>query len=107
MQQLTITLIALLGMIIPVANSRVIKFLLRVLPPLHMSGRVAGNDARLQRSTVWGQEQGCTPRLRASQLRPLADAWHKRPAPGIATSWRCQSSQPLSALASEQGLFFG
>lgn len=40
MQQLILTLIALLGLFVPTANSRIAKFFLRFVPPM-ASGRVA------------------------------------------------------------------
>jgi hypothetical protein len=49
MQQLIITLVALLGMIVPVANSRMTKLFMRLVPPMSNTGRVAVN------AKAWGQ----------------------------------------------------
>jgi hypothetical protein len=45
MQQLTITLIVLLGMIVPVANSRMARLFMRIVPPMTMTGRRASRKA--------------------------------------------------------------
>lgn len=57
MQQLIITLIALLGMIVPVANTRMTKLFMRIVPPMTTSGRVA---AGAPDATMSGQPQGRT-----------------------------------------------
>lgn len=59
MQQLAITLIALLGLFAPTANIRVAKFFVRFVPPMS-SGRVACEGAALaDTGTPSGQQQGC------------------------------------------------
>ena len=59
MQQLTITLIALLGLIVPTANSRIAKFFARFVPPMS-TGRVAGEAAfAADTGTLSGRQQGC------------------------------------------------
>ena len=108
MQQLIITLVALLGMIVPVANSRMTKLFMRLVPPMSNTGRVA---VEAQDGTMSGQPQGRTElahalswlsppkrqflRYQVSQLR--------QPQPG----WRSDPGHPMTALATQQGLFFG
>lgn len=108
MQQLTITLIVLLGMIVPVANSRMTRLFMRIVPPMTMTGRVA-NDA--PDGTMSGQPQGRTILAHAlSWLSPPKRQFLRhqvsqlrQPQPG----WRSEPGQPMIAPASRQGLFFG
>jgi hypothetical protein len=106
MQQLTITLIVLLGMIVPVANSRMARLFMRIVPPMTMTGRMA-NEA--PDGAMSGQPQGRTIlahalswfsqpkrqflRHRLSQLR--------QPQPG----WRCEPGQPMIAPVTRRGFF--
>ena len=58
MQQLTITLIALLGLLVPTANSRIAKFFARFVPPMSF-GYVAEGDAfAAATGTLSGRPQG-------------------------------------------------
>ena len=60
MQQLTITLIALLCMFAPTANSRIVSFFGRFVPAL-CSGRVAGAAAiAADTGALSGEPQGCS-----------------------------------------------
>ena len=69
MQQLTITLIALLGLFVPTANSRIAKFFARFVPPMS-SGKVADEAAvAAETGTLSGRPQGC-PAL-GRQMSPL------------------------------------
>lgn len=59
MQQLTLTLIALLGLFVPTANTRIAKFFARFVPPMS-SGRVADEAAfAADTGTLSGRPQGC------------------------------------------------
>lgn len=108
MQQLTITFLVLLGMIIPVANKRISKLFMRIVPPMTMTGRVA-IEARDR--TMSGQPQGRTVLAHAlSWLSPpkrqflrhqVSQLWQTQP------GWRCESAHPKIAPAPQQGLFFG
>lgn len=68
MQQLIITLIALLGMIVPVANTRMSKLFMRIVPPLTITGRVAADAPD---ATMSGQPQGRSPAGDANQAKPM------------------------------------
>ena len=118
MQQLIITLVALLGMIVPVANSRMAKLFQRILPPMPIAGRVAVDAGTVPHSgTMSGKPQGRTMlahallwfsvrerqllRHQVGRLRALGDAMRLP-----AASWRSEPNHPMTALAFEQGLFF-
>ena len=108
MQQLIITLVALLGMIVPVANSRMTKLFMRIMPPMTNTGRVA---VEAQDGTMSGQPQGRTELAHAlSWLSPPKRQFLRhqvsqlrQPQPG----WRSDPGHPMTALATQQGLFFG
>lgn len=107
MQQLTITFLVLLGMIIPVANSRMTKLFMRIVPPMTMTGRV---EIEARHATIPGQPQGQTVRAHAlSWLSPLkrqflrhqvSQLWQTQP------GWRGEPGHPNIAPAPQQGLFF-
>ncbi len=105
MQQIIITLIALLGLILPVANSRITKVFQRVVPAMPLAGRIAvpagtaDSSVTLAASPVVAQAAAQQPEQRADpQQRRMRRAQR-------ATGWRNALSDRLQALASCRGFF--
>lgn len=116
MQQLFITLVALLGMIVPVANSRMTKLFKRVVPLMPVAGRVAAKTSVAQDSAavVESRPAGFVQALLIAVQPGLRQPTRSRPDPQQrrmrraqrATGWRCALSDQIQALASCKGFFF-
>lgn len=112
MQQIIITLIALLGLILPVANSRITKAFQRIVPRMPMAGRMAAKSD----ADVVGKVPAATRPLAMYQtpsFQSNAGEPEQRPDPQQrrmrraqrATGWRNALCDQLQALASCRGFF--
>ena len=92
MQQLIITLIALLGMIVPVANSRTIKFFNRMVPQMTVVGRLATQPRLSDESVAVGAKfpSRIIQALFAAVQRGLCQPARNRPDPQLRRVRRVQ-----------------
>lgn len=104
MQQLILTLIALLGLFVPTANSRIAKFFLRFVPPM-TTGRVAF-EARRDGSTLSEKPrvdaesaQYGTPQMRLGALSKLQEGGEQHTARYGHDSSQCRIRRPQRAAA--------
>lgn len=121
MQQLIITLVALLGMIVPVANSRMTKIFQRIVPQMPLAGRMAArsvtvtasdvvsNGATLAQARPAGVAQVLSTSMQAGVQQPhqsSTDPQQRRMRRAQrATGWRSALSDQIPALAFA-GAFF-
>lgn len=121
MQQLIITLVALLGMIVPVANSRMTKLFQRIVPQMPLAGRMAAKSGTVSESGAAtdsgtpvqsrpaGMAQVLSAGMQAGVRQPhlsSTDPQQRRMRRAQrATGWRNALSDHLQALASCRGFF--
>ena len=114
MQQLIITLIALLGMIVPVANSRIAKFFKRFVPQMPAAGRMPADTRKaLEDSTVLDQQLAGIAQAQTDCMQTSVQPDQSGPDPQQrrirkaqrATGWRNAPSDLLQAFAFRRGFF--
>ena len=102
MQQLTITLIALLGLFVPTANSRIAKFFARFVPPMSC-GRVADKAAfAADTGTLLGRPQGCATGRQTASLQMMAESLVRYVSSGEYQTKRCTSDSLLHRIQRAQ-----
>ncbi len=115
MQQIIITLIALLGMIVPVADSRIAKFFKRFVPQMPAAGHMPADTRTAVEtgSAPAAQAGGIVQQLSSCMQTSVQQPDQSRPDPQQrrirraqrATGWRSAPSDLLQALAFRRGFF--
>ena len=122
MQQLIITLVALLGMIVPVANSRMTKLFQRIVPQMPVAGRMAVKSVTVTASGAISDDATVAQARPAGVVQTLSNIVptgvqpprQNAPDPQQrrvrraqrATGWRNALSAHIRALASCRGFFW-